>query len=105
MLSIFALVVLVVLIVAGCVLATILGGLPGKIARERNHPQAEAINVCGWFGLLTLGLFWPVATIWAYTRPGGLAPEHTDDPSELLRRVATLEGEVRRLAELKGGSA
>ena len=41
MLSIFALVVLVVLIVAGCVLATILGGLPGKIARERRMQQVR----------------------------------------------------------------
>ena len=105
MLSIFALVVLVVLIVAGCVLATILGGLPGKIARERNHSQAEAINVCGWFGLVTLGLLWPVAVIWAYTRPSGLDPEHTDDPSELLRRVTALEAQVRRFGEMKGGSA
>ncbi len=44
--------------------------LPGKIARKRNHPQAEAISVAGWLGLLmTMGLVWMLAVIWAYTRP------------------------------------
>ncbi|MGY0575588.1 DUF3302 domain-containing protein [Bradyrhizobium sp. RDM12] len=44
-----------------------LGGLPGAIARARNHPQADAINICGWMGLLTLVL-WPLALVWAYLR-------------------------------------
>ena len=33
-----------------------LAQLPGAKARERNHLQAEAINVCGWWGALTMGL-------------------------------------------------
>jgi hypothetical protein len=44
--------------------------LPGKIARKRNHPQAEAISVAGWLGLLmTMGFLWAFAVVWAYTRP------------------------------------
>jgi hypothetical protein len=46
-----------------------LGGLPGTIARSRSHPQAEAINVCGWMGVITIVL-WPIAMVWAYLRPG-----------------------------------
>lgn len=42
-----------------------LGGLPRAIAAARNHPQATAINVCGWMGLVTLVL-WPVAMVWAH---------------------------------------
>jgi hypothetical protein len=68
-LDIFALVVLFVVIAAVLFLAAILGALPGKIAKKRDHPQHEAINVCGWLGLLTLGLLWPFALIWAYTNP------------------------------------
>jgi cytochrome b561 len=45
-----------------------LGGLPGAIARSRNHPQADAINICGWMGIITLVL-WPVALVWAYLNP------------------------------------
>jgi hypothetical protein len=44
--------------------------LPGKIARKRNHPQAEAISVAGWLGLLmTMGVVWVLAVIWAHIRP------------------------------------
>ena len=46
-----------------------LGMLPGKIAKGRNHPQAEAINVASWLGIITLGVLWPFALIWAYIRP------------------------------------
>ena len=54
---------------------------PGRIARKRNHPQAEAINVCGWWGAITLGILSPLAFIWAYTRPCGTADE-ADRPSD-----------------------
>ena len=44
--------------------------LPGKIARKRKHPQAEAISVAGWLGLLmTLGVLWALAVVWAHTIP------------------------------------
>ncbi|MES2789180.1 MAG: DUF3302 domain-containing protein [Planctomycetota bacterium] len=46
-----------------------LAALPGKIARDRHHAQADAINVCGWLSLLTCFATWPVALIWAYIRP------------------------------------
>ncbi len=68
-LDIFALIVLIILIAAGLGIWALLGAYPGKIARERNHPQAEAIAVCGWWGAITLGLLTPVAFIWAYTNP------------------------------------
>ncbi|TWT82158.1 Inner membrane protein YiaW [Planctomycetes bacterium CA13] len=67
MLDIFALIVLLVLCAAAVAVWVIVGMLPGRIARERNHPQAEAISVCGWFGVLTMGLLCPIAFIWAYT--------------------------------------
>lgn len=66
-LDIFALIVLLVLLGAVVFIWVILGMLPGKIARERNHPQADAINMCGWWGSLTMGLLMPLAFIWAYT--------------------------------------
>ena len=46
-----------------------LGSLPGKKAAERNHPQAEAINILGWLGLLFGGVGWMVALVWAHTKP------------------------------------
>jgi hypothetical protein len=67
----FTFVVLILLTVAGLVGAVFLASLPGKIAADRGHPQADAIRVTGWLGLLTMGLFFPIALIWAYTRPCG----------------------------------
>ena len=89
----FTFVVIAVLIAAGLYLAFVLGELPGKIAAQRQHPQAEAIRIAGWLGLITLGLLWPFALIWAYTRPSvsaGLAALHKTQDG-LVERVATLE--------------
>ena len=71
--DIFALIILITLAVFAVLVWAILGMMPGKIAHQRNHPQAEAITVCGWWGVLTMGLLLPVAWIWAYTNPTGTA--------------------------------
>ena len=44
---------------------------PGKKAKERCHPQAEAINVLSWVGLLFGAVPWVVALVWAHTNPAG----------------------------------
>jgi hypothetical protein len=44
---------------------------PGKKARERGHPQADAINVLSWVGLLFGAVPWVVALVWAHTNPSG----------------------------------
>ena len=64
--SIFALVILIILLVAAIVVWAILAVLPGRIARSRNHSRADAVAVCGYWGAITLGLLMPVAFIWAY---------------------------------------
>jgi len=78
-LDIFALIVLLVLIACGLAVWALLGMYPGKIARQRNHPQAEAINVCGWWGAITMGLLAPIAFIWAYTNPEASLTGRTAD--------------------------
>ena len=79
-LDIFALFVLIVLAAIVVGIWVMLGMMPGKIARERNHPQAEAINVCGWWGVITLGILLPLAFIWAYTKAAGLQDTDKDTP-------------------------
>ena len=69
-LDIFALIVLVVLVVTGLAVWAMLGAYPGIIAKQRNHPQADAIAVCGWWGAITMGILTPLAFIWAYSNPG-----------------------------------
>jgi hypothetical protein len=68
-LDVFALLILFVMTAAAVAVWVILGMLPGRIARLRKHPQADAIAICGWWGVITLGLLMPIAFIWAYTNP------------------------------------
>ena len=66
-------VIIVLIAFIGAVILIELATLPGKKAKERGHPQAEAIAVLGWVGLLFGGVAWLVALVWAYTRPAELA--------------------------------
>ena len=43
-----------------------IAGLPGRIAIARNHPDAEAVKLMGWAGLLPTVLPWIQAFIWAF---------------------------------------
>lgn len=43
-----------------------IAGLPGRIAIARNHPDAEAVKLMGWAGLLPTILPWVQAFIWAF---------------------------------------
>jgi len=97
-LDIFALIVMGVLIAFVIFLVVKLGPLPGKIARGRGHPQAQAINVLGWIGVITFGLAWPLALIWAYTRSGEQHAEY------LAERIAQLETELSALKAQGGGA-
>ncbi|MBE9476040.1 MAG: DUF3302 domain-containing protein [Proteobacteria bacterium] len=77
-LDIFAWIVLIVMIATVLIGFIALAKLPGKIALDRGHPQAEAVNVAGWLGALALGVFWPLAMVWAFTH----SPEPTDVTAE-----------------------
>jgi hypothetical protein len=43
-----------------------LAGLPGRIAVARRHPDAEAVKLLGWAGLLPTVYPWVQAFIWAF---------------------------------------
>ena len=43
----------------------LLGFLPARIARQRNHPYPDLVNAASWIGVAT-GIFWPIAFIWAF---------------------------------------
>ncbi len=95
-LDIFALVVMGVLITFVILMVVKLGPIPGNIAKSRGHPQADAINVLGWIGVVTLGLAWPIALVWAYTRSG------EQQAAYLGERVASIEVELAAL-KAQGG--
>ena len=88
--------------------------LPEQIAHKRHHPQFEAIRTLCLLSLVFGGLLWPLAWIWAYTKPVGYklaygTDKHPDyfkekglpDPSDDLRdRLASLEARGVPASEL-----
>lgn len=86
-LDIFALIVMLVIAAVVIWLVVVIGSLPGNIARERKHPQADAIAILGWIGVITLGIGWFIAIVWAYSKP--LAS--IENLNELQQRIAALE--------------
>jgi H+/Cl- antiporter ClcA len=89
-LDIFALVVIAILLALVIWLMVLLGNMPGDIARKRQHPQAEAISALGWIGIITMGLGWFVAIVWAYYKPGAAE-------ADISRRIENLESELKSL--------
>jgi CBS domain containing-hemolysin-like protein len=43
--------------------------LPEKIAEKKKHPQAKAIQVLCLLSLVFGGMLWPLAWLWAYSKP------------------------------------
>jgi CBS domain containing-hemolysin-like protein len=43
--------------------------LPEKVAEKKQHPQAKAIQVLCLLSLVFGGLLWPLAWLWAYSKP------------------------------------
>lgn len=62
--------------------------LPEKIAEKRRHPQLGAIKTLCLLSLVFGGLLWPLAWLWAYSKPvlhkmayGTDVHEHEEEPA------------------------
>ncbi len=87
-------------------LVVVLAALPGRIARSSNHPQADAVNICGWLGLPT-GILWVIAMVWAYLRsPADVESKLSaiDDRNQLDNQLAALEQAVSSLELSQSGA-
>lgn len=62
-------VVLVVVPIVAIAVFWLVHILPEKIAEKKNHPQAKAIQVLCLLSLVFGGLLWPLAWLWAYSKP------------------------------------
>lgn len=61
--------VLILLPAAGIYLFWMVHILPEKIAHDRHHPQKDAIQTLCILSLFFGGLLWPLAWLWAYSKP------------------------------------
>lgn len=95
--DVFAWIVLLLLVGTGVGVIVLLGLWPAKVARARNHPQAEAIAIGSWLTLFLGFVLWPLVVIWAHMKPvvrgGGRAPG-----DGLEKKLAALQ---ERLAQLE----
>jgi hypothetical protein len=81
--------------------------LPEKIAHKRHHPQRDAIHTLCLLSLAFGGLLWPLAWLWAYTKPVGYriaygTERHDDYYHELGEKAQAgklLEHEIEHLRE------
>ena len=55
--------------IGGIVLFWLVHILPEKFAEKRHHPQLAAIKTLCLLSLIFGGLLWPIAWLWAFTKP------------------------------------
>lgn len=67
--DIMAIVVLIIVPVVVIVVFWLVHVLPERFAEKRHHPQAAAIQVLCLLSLVFGGLLWPLAWLWAFTKP------------------------------------
>jgi hypothetical protein len=67
--TVLAWVVIVVAPIIGIVVFLAIHVIPEKIAEKTHHPQQNAIKTLCFLSLVFGGLLWPLAWLWAFTRP------------------------------------
>jgi hypothetical protein len=76
------------------VAVVLIGGLPGRIAIARKHPDAEAVKVMGWAGFLVV-VPWVQAFIWAF-KPTDIIDIRRfpkEEANAIDKEIARLKGE------------
>jgi CBS domain containing-hemolysin-like protein len=112
-------VAIVIAPIIGLVVFWLLHIMPEKIAHKKMHPQTHAIQCLCLLSLVFGGLLWPIAWLWAYSKPvlhklaygtdvdesladhGGEAKAEENEVEKLRARVAELEAKLSP----KGGKA
>ena len=67
--DVIAIVVLIIVPVVVIVVFWMVHVLPERFAEKRHHPQTEAITTLCLLSLVFGGLLWPIAWLWAFTKP------------------------------------
>jgi len=83
--------------------------IPEKIAEKRHHPQLGAIKCLCFLSLVFGGLLWPIAWLWAYSKPvlhkmaygTDVAESHGHAGEEAAKEENELERLRARVAELE----
>jgi hypothetical protein len=114
--DVLAFIVIIFVPIAGIYVFWKVHVLPEQIAEKRHHPQKDAIRTLCLLSLVFGGMLWPIAWLWAYTKPTlhklaygtdkyeepePAAAEHgpVTAPTRLEDHLAALRHEVEQLPE------
>ena len=87
--DVLAIIVIVVVPIAAIVVFWLVHILPEKVAENRHHPQKTAITTLCLLSLVFGGLLWPIAWLWAYSRPVAFRVAYgTDKHEDYFREMA-----------------
>jgi CBS domain containing-hemolysin-like protein len=67
--DVLAIVILFLVPIVGITAFWLVHILPEKIAEKRHHPQRDAIKTLCLLSLVFGGMLWPIAWLWAYSKP------------------------------------
>src|ERR1700757_1403272 len=77
--------------------------LPEKIAHKKMHPQTRAIQCLCLLSLCFGGLLWPIAWLWAYTKPVLHKMAYGTDVDESLGHIGEeVKEEENEIEKLRG---
>ena len=105
--NVIAIVVICLVPIIGIVVFWLVHILPEKIAHKNHHPQTKAIQVLCLLSLVFGGLLWPLAWLWAYTKPTSYRQAYGTDKGdeyfvemgERLRAGTLSEAEIAHLRD------
>jgi len=111
-------VVIVIVPIVGITVFWLVHVLPEKIAHKRHHPQTEAIQVLCLLSLVFGGMLWPLAWLWAFSKPvlykmaygtDKTAPDHVEgtpksggESHDLRADVARMRSDLERIVSQGG---
>jgi hypothetical protein len=112
-------VVIVIVPIVGITVFWLVHVLPEKIAHKRHHPQTEAIQVLCLLSLVFGGMLWPLAWLWAFSKPvlykmaygtdraahddTQATPRAAEEGRDLREDVARLRSDLERIVS-RGGA-
>jgi hypothetical protein len=96
-------VVIIIAPIIGIVIFWLVHILPEKIAHRKKHPQTRAIQCLCLLSLVFGGLLWPIAWLWAYSKPVLHKLAYGTDVDETLDHLgAQVKDEESEIQKLRG---
>jgi hypothetical protein len=95
--DVLTIIVLIIVPIAAIAVFWMVHIIPEKIAEKHHHPQQTAIKTLCLLSLVFGGMLWPIAWLWAYTKPIGYKMAYGTDKHENYFKEACEQAEEGKL--------